>query len=57
MIFSQKKFKNIIVTGGSGFIGCNLIQKLIKETMEGVLDSTVPLVVDLDVGKSWLEAH
>jgi DNA polymerase I-like protein with 3'-5' exonuclease and polymerase domains len=25
--------------------------------MEGVLDSTVPLVVDLDVGKSWLDAH
>ncbi len=33
------------------------LKKLIKETMEGVLDSNVPLVVDLDVGESWLEAH
>jgi DNA polymerase-1 len=33
------------------------LKKLIKETMEGVLDSNVPLIVDLDVGKSWLEAH
>ena len=33
------------------------VKKLIKEIMEGILDSTVPLVVDLDVGKSWLEAH
>jgi len=34
-----------------------LLKKLIKETMEGVLSSTVPLVVDIDVGKSWLVAH
>ena len=34
-----------------------MLKKLIKETMEGVLDFTVPLVVDLDVGKSWLDAH
>ena len=34
-----------------------VLKKLIKEKMEGVLDSIVPLVVDLDVGKSWLEAH
>ena len=34
-----------------------VLKKLIKETMEGVLDSTVPLVVDLGVGKSWLDAH
>jgi len=34
-----------------------MLKKLIKKTMEGVLDSTVPLVVDLDVGKSWLDAH
>lgn len=33
------------------------LKKLIKETMEGVLDMTVPLVVDLDVGESWLDAH
>ena len=33
------------------------LKKLIKETMEGVLDSIVPLVIDLDVGNSWLEAH
>ena len=34
-----------------------ILKKLIKETMEGVLDSTVPLVVDLDVGNSWFDAH
>ena len=34
-----------------------MLKKLIKGTMEGVLNSTVPLVVDLDVGKSWLDAH
>ena len=34
-----------------------MLKKLIKETMEGVLDSNVPLIVDLDVGDSWLEAH
>ena len=34
-----------------------MLKKLIKETMESVLDLTVPLVVDLDVGKSWLDAH
>ena len=34
-----------------------VLKKLIKEIMEGVLDLTVPLVVDLDVGKSWLDAH
>ena len=28
-----------------------MLKKLIKETMEGVLDSTVPLVVDLDVNR------
>ena len=33
------------------------LKKLIKETMEGVLDSNIPLIVDLDVGESWLEAH
>ena len=34
-----------------------VVKKLIKEIMEGVLDSTVPLVVELDEGNSWLEAH
>ena len=34
-----------------------ILKKLIKDKMEGVLDSTVPLVVDLDVGDSWLDAH
>ena len=34
-----------------------VLKKLIKEIMEGILDLTVPLVVDLDVGKSWLDAH
>ena len=34
-----------------------LLKKLIKKTMEGVLNLTVPLVVDLGEGKSWLDAH
>ena len=34
-----------------------ILKKLIKDKMEGVLDSTVPLVVDLDVGNSWFDAH
>ena len=34
-----------------------VLKKLINEIMEGVLDSNVPLVVDIGVGKSWLDAH
>jgi DNA polymerase-1 len=30
---------------------------LVKETMEGALQMEVPLVVDIRLGKNWLEAH
>ncbi len=30
---------------------------LVKETMEGALQMAVPLVVDIRLGKNWLEAH
>jgi DNA polymerase-1 len=32
-------------------------KKIIIEEMEGVLDLSVPLVVDVGVGKNWFEAH
>ena len=33
------------------------VQRLIRELMEGALKLDVPLVVDMNVGKNWLEAH
>ncbi len=33
------------------------VQGLVKELMEGALPLDVPLVVDMNVGKNWLEAH
>jgi DNA polymerase-1 len=33
------------------------MQALVKELMEGAMDLEVPLVVDMHVGKNWLEAH
>ncbi len=33
------------------------IRELVRETMEGALSLSVPLVVDVGVGKNWLEAH
>ena len=33
------------------------LMALVKELMEGALPMTVPLVVDMRVGKNWLEAH
>jgi len=32
-------------------------KKLIKEEMEGVMELLVPIVVDIGVGRNWLEAH
>ena len=34
-----------------------LMQRLVRERMEGVLELRVPLVVDLGMGKNWREAH
>lgn len=33
------------------------IQKMIKEEMESAYELAVPLVVDMDTGDNWLEAH
>jgi DNA polymerase-1 len=33
------------------------IKKLVKEKMEGVLTLSVPIKVDMGVGKNWDEAH
>jgi DNA polymerase-1 len=33
------------------------VQALVKEVMEGAMELSVPLVVDIGVGKHWLEAH
>jgi DNA polymerase-1 len=33
------------------------VQRLVRELMEGALELDVPLVVDMNVGKNWLEAH
>ncbi|MBS1581249.1 MAG: DNA polymerase I [Bacteroidetes bacterium] len=34
-----------------------VMKALVKELMEGALQLDVPLVVDMGVGKNWLEAH
>ncbi|MBF0358277.1 MAG: DNA polymerase I [Magnetococcales bacterium] len=33
------------------------VQKMVKEAMEGAMSLTVPLKVDMGVGKNWDEAH
>ena len=33
------------------------VQRLVRELMEGAMELEVPLVVDMNVGKNWLEAH
>ncbi|MCW5899968.1 MAG: DNA polymerase I [Flavobacteriales bacterium] len=33
------------------------VQALVRERMEGALKLEVPLVVDMNMGKNWLEAH
>jgi DNA polymerase-1 len=34
-----------------------MLKKLVKEQMEGVLELSVPIKVDMGVGKNWDEAH
>ena len=34
-----------------------LVQEIVKNTMESAVKLDVPLKVDLDFGKNWLEAH
>ena len=33
------------------------LKALVRERMEGAMELAVPLVVDMGVGKNWLEAH
>ena len=33
------------------------LKKMVKEAMEGAFSLKVPLVVDIGVGKNWLDAH
>jgi DNA polymerase-1 len=33
------------------------VKRLVKELMEGAVALAVPLVVDMNMGKNWLEAH
>jgi DNA polymerase-1 len=33
------------------------VQALVKELMENAIALDVPLVVDMNMGKNWLEAH
>ncbi len=35
----------------------DFVQRLVRESMEGALKLEVPLVVDMNMGKNWLEAH
>ena len=34
-----------------------LVEEIVKNTMESAVKLDVPLKVDLDFGKNWLEAH
>jgi DNA polymerase-1 len=34
-----------------------IMEKLVKEEMEGAIELTVPLTVAVAVGKNWREAH
>ncbi len=34
-----------------------IVEPLVKDTMEHAIESDVPLLVELGVGKNWLEAH
>jgi DNA polymerase-1 len=33
------------------------LKGLVRDRMQGAMDLAVPLVVDMGVGKNWLEAH
>ena len=35
----------------------DVLSKIVKTEMENALNIEVPLVVDLGIGKNWLEAH
>jgi len=35
----------------------DVVKDIVKELMEGALVLDVPLVVDMQMGKNWLEAH
>jgi len=35
----------------------DIVEKIVKEEMEGVIKLSVPLVADAGWGKNWLEAH
>lgn len=34
---------------------CSRLEKLVKETMQGVLSLKIPLIVDITIGKNWAE--
>ena len=33
------------------------VKKLLKEIMENVIETAVPMIVDVGVGQNWHEAH
>jgi DNA polymerase-1 len=33
------------------------VERIVREQMEGAAELSIPLVVDIGVGKNWLEAH
>ena len=35
----------------------NLVKTIVKDTMESAVKLLVPLKIDLEFGKNWLEAH
>ena len=35
----------------------DILSRIVKTEMENALELEVPLVVDLGLGKNWLEAH
>ena len=34
-----------------------VVERIVREQMEGATKLSIPLVVDIGVGKNWLEAH
>ena len=35
----------------------DLVKSIVKDTMESAVNLLVPLKIDLEFGKNWLEAH
>ena len=33
------------------------VERIVREQMEGAAKLSIPLVVDIGIGKNWLEAH